>query len=87
LGGLFAVGYRFNLQQCFKTVTIFATMFQNRNNNRSDIYMNSAYKRMLKRERRSQLVAQAIGWFMIGAGVMVCHGIWYGWLLYRASVL
>ena len=49
--------------------------------------MNSAYKRMLKRERRSQLVAQAIGWIVIGAGVMVCHGVWYGLLLYRASVL
>jgi hypothetical protein len=51
------------------------------------MFMNNAYKEMLKRERRSQLVAQAIGWVVIGFGAMVCHGIWYGWLLYRASVL
>jgi hypothetical protein len=44
--------------------------------------MNNAYKEMLKRERRSQLVAQAIGWVVIGFGAMVCHGVWYGWLLY-----
>ena len=49
--------------------------------------MNNAYKKMLKRERRSEVIAQAIGWFMIGAGVMVCHGVWYGLLLFRASVL
>jgi hypothetical protein len=49
--------------------------------------MNNAYKEMLKRERRSQLMAQVIGWVVIGLGVMVCHGVWYGWLLYRASVL
>lgn len=51
------------------------------------VTMNNAYKEMLKRERRSQLVAQAIGWVVIGFGAMVCHGVWYGWLLYRASVL
>jgi len=49
--------------------------------------MNSAYKRMIKRQQRQQRIAELLGWVVIGCGAMVCHGIWYGWLLYRASVL
>lgn len=49
--------------------------------------MNSAYKRMVKRQQRQQRIAELLGWVVIGLGAMVCHGIWYGWLLYRASVL
>jgi len=51
------------------------------------VRMNSAYKRMIKRQQRQQRIAELLGWVVIGLGVMVCHGIWYGWLLYRASVL
>ena len=49
--------------------------------------MNSAYKKMVQRERRSRLLAQIVGWSTLVLGVVVFHGIWFGIMVYRASIL
>lgn len=49
--------------------------------------MNSAYKKMVQRERRSNLLVKIVGWSTLVLGVVVFHGIWFGIMVYRASIL